>query len=394
MNKLDSVFENSKLIAKKITGRLTGQEKELFDQWISNSPQNQKILRKVQDNQNFLAHNEQFESVNTKRAWDEFSAKLKIQKGNKTLTTFFKYAAAILFPILIGTVAYYISRQSDLKNNSALITDIKPGSRNAILVLDNGQSIDLGNQVIAFLKEADGTVINKVDDELNYTGRKSEESKQILRNTLIIPRGEEYSLILSDGTKVYLNSMSKLVYPVRFSGDKREVKLEGEAFFEVQKDKHHPFVVSVNGIQINVLGTSFNINAYQDDQKVYTTLVEGKVMINSANHESEKWFLEPNQQAIFDKSGTGVEIRNVDAKQYMQWTTGTYTFTNQSLDDIMKSLSRWYDFKYSYSDESLKSIRFEGGLNKYESIEPILDIITRTGKVKYKVEGKEIIFTK
>jgi ferric-dicitrate binding protein FerR (iron transport regulator) len=394
MNKLDSVFENSKLIAKKITGRLTGQEKELFDEWISNSPQNQKILRKVQDNQNFLAHNEQFEGVNTKRAWDEFSAKLKIQKGNKTLTTFFKYAAAILFPILIGTVAYYISRQSDLKNNSALITDIKPGSRNAILVLDNGQSIDLGNQVIAFLKEADGTVINKVDDELNYTGRKSEESKQILRNTLIIPRGEEYSLILSDGTKVYLNSMSKLVYPVRFSGDKREVKLEGEAFFEVQKDKHHPFVVSVNGIQINVLGTSFNINAYQDDQKVYTTLVEGKVMINSANHESEKWFLEPNQQAIFDKSGSGVEIRNVDAKQYMQWTTGTYTFTNQSLDDIMKSLSRWYDFKYSYSDESLKSIRFEGGLNKYESIEPILDIITRTGKVKYKVEGKEIIFTK
>lgn len=395
MSEMDSIFENSKLIAKKITGRLTEQEKEFFDRWINGSQQNQKFYKKVQNNQNFLTRNEQFESVNTKRAWEEIAAKLKVRKKNNTITVFLKYAAAILLPFLIGTAAYYyINQQAGRENNMSLVADIKPGSRNAILVLNNGQNIDLDKQEVATLKEADGTTINKVNDELNYVGNRSEKSKKIFQNTLVIPRGGEYSLVLSDGTKVFLNSMSKLVFPVRFSGDKREVSLEGEAYFEVRKDKQHPFVVSVNGMQINVLGTKFNVNAYPDEQKTYTTLVEGRVRINSENRQEKEWLLEPDQQVIFDKSNSETVIRNVDAKQFMQWTTGTYTFTNQSLGEIMKSLSRWYDFKYSFSDESLKAIRFEGGLNKYESIQPILDIITRTGKVKYKVEGKEIIFTK
>lgn len=395
MNKLDSIFDNSKLIAKKITGRLTEQEKELFDHWINSSQQNQEFYKKVKDNHNFLARNEQFENVNTKRAWEEFSTKLKIRKRSNTITIFFKYAAAILFPVLIGvTTYYYTNRQVEQKNNTVQVADIKPGSRNAVLVLDDGNKIDLDKQEVARLKEADGTIISQVNDELNYVDGKSDKSKKNLQNTLVIPRGGEYSLVLSDGTKVFLNSMSKLVYPVRFSGENREVTLEGEAYFEVHKDELHPFVVSVNGIQINVLGTKFNVNAYQDEQQIYTTLVEGKVRVNSRNQHESEWLLHPDQQAIFDKSNAEVIIRNVDAKQFMQWTTGTYTFTNQSLEEIMKSLSRWYDFTYSFRDESLKTLRFEGGLNKYESIEPILDIIKRTGKVKYEIAGKEIIFKK
>ncbi len=395
MNRIDSIFENSRLIAKKITGRLTEQEKEIFDQWINNSPQNQKFYKKIQDNENFQARNEQFESINTKRAWDEFSMKIKIRKRNNSVSMFLKYAAIVFFPILIGTATYYfIGRYSQQKDNTSVISMIKPGFRNAILVLNNGQNIDLCKQEIATIKEADGSVINKLNNELNYRNNQSAKSKKELRNTLLIAKGGEYSIVLSDSTKVFLNSMSRLVYPVKFSGDKREVTLEGEAYFEVKKDRQHPFIVTVNGMQINVLGTSFNVNAYPDELKVYTTLVEGKVMINPANQEDKKWILEPNQQATFGRSDSEVKISDVDAKLYMQWIKGTYTFTDQPLDEIMKSLSRWYDFTYSFSDESLKTIRFEGGLNKYESIEPILDIITRTGKVTYKIEGREIIFTK
>jgi ferric-dicitrate binding protein FerR (iron transport regulator) len=395
MNKMDSIFENSKLIAKKVTGRLTEQEKELFDHWINSSQQNQEFYKKLEDNHNFRARNEQFENVNTKRAWEEFATKLKIRKRRSLITVFFKYAAAIIFPILIGlTTYYYTNRQVEQKNNTVQVADIKPGSRNAVLVLGDGKNIDLDKQEVGRLEEADGTIISKINDELNYLGGKSDKSKKNLQNTLVIPRGGEYSLVLSDSTRVFLNSMSKLVYPVRFSGDNREVTLEGEAYFEVHKDQLHPFVVSVNGIQINVLGTKFNVNAYLDEQRIYTTLIEGKVRINSENQHGNEWLLHPDQQAVFDKSNAEVIIRNVDAKQFMQWTTGTYTFTNQSLEEIMKSLSRWYDFSFSFSDESLKSLRFEGGLNKYESIEPILDIITRTGKVKYEIVGKEIIFKK
>jgi ferric-dicitrate binding protein FerR (iron transport regulator) len=395
MNRIDSIFENSRLFAKKITGRLTEQEEEIFDQWINNSPQNQKFYKKIQDNENFQARNDQFESINTKRAWDEFSMKIKIRKRNKSVSMFLKYAAIVFFPILIGTATYYfIGRYGQQKDNTSVISMIKPGFRNAILVLNNGQNIDLCKQENATIKEADGSVINKLNNELNYLNNQSAKSKKELRNTLLIAKGGEYSIVLSDSTKVFLNSMSRLVYPVKFSGDKREVTLEGEAYFEVRKDRQHPFIVTVNGMQINVLGTSFNVNAYPDELKVYTTLVEGKVMINPANQEDKKWILEPNQQAAFGRSDSEVKISDVDAKLYMQWTKGTYTFTDQPLDEIMKSLSRWYDFTYSFSDESLKTIRFEGGLNKYESIEPILDIITRTGKVTYKIKGREIIFTK
>ncbi len=395
MNRMDSIFENSRLITNKILGRLTEQEEEIFDKWINHSKQNQRFYRRVKDNQNFQSRNEQFESINTEQAWDEFTTRLGIKKKTSKTIIFFKYAAAIFLPILIGYSAYYFMNQNvGQKNNMVMLADIKPGIRKAILVLSNGQNIDLDKQDVATIKEEDGTVIGKANDELTYIGNQTGKSKKTLRNTLVISKGEEYSIVLSDSTKVFLNSMSKLAFPVRFSGNKREVTLEGEAYFEVHKDSQHPFIVTVNGMQINVLGTSFNVNAYPDEQNVYTTLVEGKVMINQVNQENKKMYLEPDQQAIFSKLDSEMKIRNVDAKQYMQWTTGTYTFTNQSLDEIMKSLSRWYDFTYSFSDESLKTIRFEGGLNKYESIEPILEIITRTEKVNYKIEGKEIIFTK
>lgn len=395
MDRIDSIFENSRLIAKKIAGQLTEHEEDIFDEWLNESPQNQEFYNNVRKNQNFLHRNEQFENINTKRAWDELSTKLKIGRRNSLITTFLKYAAAILFPILIGgTIYYFVDQYTGTKDDAALLTNIKPGTRKAVLILSNGQNIDLDKKDVATIKEDDGTVIGKANDELTYVGNHSRKIKKVLRNTLVISRGEEYSIVLSDSTKVFLNSMSKLVFPVRFSGKKREVILEGEAYFKVHKDKKHPFIVTVNGMQINVLGTSFNVNAYPDEQKVYTTLVEGKVMINSVTQENNKVFLEPDQQAIFSKPDLEMKVTEVDAKQYMQWTTGTYTFTNQTLGDIMKSLSRWYDFKYSFSDNSLQYIRFEGGLNKYESIEPILDIIIRTGKVKYKVKEKEIIFTK
>jgi ferric-dicitrate binding protein FerR (iron transport regulator) len=137
------------------------------------------------------------------------------------------------------------------------------------------------------------------------------------------------------------------------------------------------------------------VKAYQDEQNVYTTLVEGSVRINTGEGQlNPEYTLEPDQQAVFDKRNATVSVQNVDAAQYMQWTTGRYIFADQPLDEIMKTLSRWYDFTFRYSDESLKEMRFEGGLNKYESIEPVLDIITRTGKVKVSINGKEVLFLK
>lgn len=392
MKNLDPIFDYSELIAKKIMGKLTDQENELFDQWLSSSGRNQKLWERIKDNHNFQIRNEQFESIDTREAWVNLAENLNLRRKKKQLNVFLKYAAAIILPLLVGTMVYWYVKWPSEQHILAQ-SDIRPGSRNACLVLNDGQSINLDSLKAKSLKEVDGTVIDKTNDELNYSTQQTLQSNKVLKNTLVVPRGGEYSLVLSDGTKVFVNSMSKLVFPVRFSGDKREVILEGEAYFEVKEDQLHPFIVNVNGIQVNVLGTSFNVKAYEEEENIYTTLVEGKVRITGDKVEKE-CVLNPDQQVVLNKLNAEVSVQNVDARLYMQWTRGKYTFSNQSLDEIMRTLSRWYDLDYQYQDESIKTIVFEGGLNKYESIDPILDIIRSTGKVKIKVQGKEIVFFK
>jgi ferric-dicitrate binding protein FerR (iron transport regulator) len=210
----------------------------------------------------------------------------------------------------------------------------------------------------------------------------------------MVPRGGEFNLVLSDGTRVFVNSMSKLEFPVNFTGNKREISLEGEAYFEVAKDKTRPFIVKIKGVQVEVLGTTFNIKAYPEDHQSFTTLVEGKVKLCSGNQSDNDYFLMPDQQAVYDPSSKGVVINKVDAGKIVQWTTGRYYFSDQPLDEIMKTLSRWYDFNYKFEDQAIKNVKFEGGLNKYGSIYPILDIINETGKVKVTVKNKDVIFSK
>lgn len=394
MDKLNPLFENSRMTAKKIAGKLNGEESDRFNQWLNSAEQNRIFFKKIQDKASFFARNEQFESVDTKRAWMKFTEAVGIEGKKKRSLIFLKYAAAVLFPLLIGTMVYWLIYER-AGIDQAYTSKILPGAKNAFLVLSSGERIDLGKEKVKAMKEADGTIIKRNNDELNYIRQKGEASGEVLLDKLVVPRGGEYSIVLSDGTKVFLNSMSKLVYPVRFSDDERKVILEGEGYFEVQKDEKHPFIVQVNGMQVQVLGTSFNVKAYQDEQNIYTTLVEGCVSILTGDSTvSQEHTLAPDQQAVFDKGNATVSVQNVDADQYMQWTKGRYVFADQSLDEIMKTLSRWYDFSFHYNDESLKEMRFEGGLNKYESIEPVLDIITRTGKVKVSVKGKEVSFSK
>jgi ferric-dicitrate binding protein FerR (iron transport regulator) len=394
MEKIKSIFEISEIIAHDISGKLSQYEKELLEEWINNSGQNRKMYRKILDSSNISERNKLYESVNVEQAWKEVSGVLEAQHKKRVWSLVFKYAAAILLPVLLGLTTYWVlnDHSSEIAHQ---VVQIQSGSRNAVLVMANGKSVDLVNDTTKNLIENDGTVIKNSVEELSYVGQSAKKTVKTIFNTLIVPKGGEYSLFLSDGTRIFVNSMSKLVFPVRFSGDKREITLEeGEAYFEVAKDKSKPFIVTVKGIQVEVLGTSFNIKAYPEDTYSYTTLVEGSVKLNPNDQPSNIHIMEPDQQAVFNPASAGIIINKVDAKQIVQWTTGKYSFTNETLDEIMKTLSRWYDFNYKFEDESLKKIRFEGGLNKYESIDPILDIIAKTKKVKVLVKGKEVSFLK
>ena len=394
MEKINSIIEISELIARDIGGQLSQQEKEHLKKWIGSSEQNRKLYEKIVDGKNLAERNIVYESIDAEKAWKKVSLVFTPQQQRRRIVPIlFRYAAAILILVFLGVTSYWLINEKQQKMVQP-IAGILPGTTQAVLILANGENVNLSNDSTIDVIEKDGTVIRKSNKELNYAEQVSKNPQKPLLNTLIVPKGGEYSLVLSDGTRVIVNSMTKLVYPVSFTGDKREITLEGEAYFEVFKDKSKPFIVNIKGLQVEVLGTSFNVKAYPDDKQSFTTLVEGKVKLNSVLQTSVVQILEPDQQAVFDPSTSAIFARMVDARQFIQWTTGKYTFTNQPLDEMMKTLARWYDFNYQFEEASLKNIRFEGGLNKYQSIDPILEIINKTGKVKVSVKGKEVLFSK
>ena len=393
MKKINSTIEISELIVRDMSGQLDAMEKEYLEKWIRSSERNKKLYLQIMDGENLLMRNTQFESVDIEQAWDKFSKELNVHRSGRKLSILFRVAAAILIPVLIGITAYWYLNEGP-QNVQQPISEIAPGTSNAVLVMANGKKVDLTNDSTKNIVENDGTVINNVNKELSYAEKLSKKAGNIIMNTLIVPQGGEYTVILSDGTRIFLNSMSKLIYPVSFTGAKREVTLEGEAFFEVTKDMSKPFIVTIKGFQIEVLGTKFNVKSYSDDDQSFTTLVEGKVKLHSGSQSSNLSYLEPDQQAVYDPFKGEIIVQKVDAKQFALWTVGKYVFTNQTLEEIMKTLSRWYDFDYQFEDEELKKIRFEGGLNKYDHIDPILDIINKTEKVNVSVTGKKVLFSK
>ncbi len=380
------------IIAKKILRQTDKKEEHFLDDW-KKSEENQLLYEKLTNPRNFKKHDEVISSVDINSGWNKYISKIDESKKRKLIPSVVWYAAAVLLPLVIVTSYLIIINEKQAvpvsAENNVLI---EPGTKNAVLLLDDGSGINLEKEESLELQEKDGTRIVKKEGVLNYEKSRKEKNIQSLKNTLLVPRGGEYNLILADGTKVFVNSMSRLEFPVQFSDSTREVSLEGEACFWVAKDAAHPFIVKVNGVKVEVLGTTFNINAYPDESSITTTLVEGKIKMNRLEKPGEEFILSPNDQAVIDSNSGQVKIGKVDADKFIQWVNGVYVFENQTLGAIMKTLGRWYDFNCWFENQDLKEIEFDGRLNKYESIEPILEIIQSTGKVKVEVENNNILF--
>jgi transmembrane sensor len=207
---------------------------------------------------------------------------------------------------------------------------------------------------------------------------------------LKIPRGGEFYLTLSDNTKVWLNSETTLKYPVEFAGEERRVELTGEAFFEVEKDAERPFRVVSDEQVVEVLGTSFNISSYPEDSVILTTLVEGKVNVFLGENPETSQTLLPKHQSFLARGEDRIMQREVDVSEYVAWKDGEFYFRDQSLENIMKTLSRWYDIDVVFNEPQAKDILFTGHLERYENFERILNLIQRTNEVSYSEEGRTI----
>lgn len=386
MNRFKPIYHKiSVLLVCKILGIANSQEENAIEQW--EKEMGQKIdydTLKQSIKQRSTKTYYQETHINT--SWDQIRKQLKAPSKHRAIRHYLGYTALIFLALGIGLVLL-----NDRTNTSSLIETsqyhIEPGMAHAILTLSNGKQIALnGSKEEQILCE--GGILNQQKSNLRYDSIPLNLEKEIF-NTITVPRGGEFSLELSDGTKIWLNTESQITYPVKFIGQKRKVKLTGEAYFEVNKDKEHPFIVETEEIAIQVLGTSFNIHAYADERKVITTLVEGKVQINNQQHILG--ILKASEQGIWDKTQKEYAQQQVNPSVYIQWLHGDFCFRGENLENIMKTLQRWYDMEYTFQDPDLKEIQFYGTLNRYENIQELLNQFEKTGKVHFEYHQKQIM---
>jgi transmembrane sensor len=303
-------------------------------------------------------------------------------------------AASMLLISGMAALFYLRTDQMDLSNSISSASNILPGTNSATLTLADGKKIKLAESANGDLaKEAGVLIVKTADGKLVYQVQNSAaEAGQV--NTISTAIGETYQVRFSDGTAVWLNAASTLKFPAKFSKlSARIVELNGEAYFEVAKDKAHPFIVKSRDQQVKVLGTHFNINSYADEQNVATTLLEGAVQVSlsnpmKTNTSLKSVLLKPGQQSLL--SGTSLSVAQVQTDDVIAWKNGNFMFNNESMEIVMCKLSRWYNIEVKYADPGVKQIKFFGTVSRFSNVSKVLEMIALTNEVKFEVKGKEI----
>jgi hypothetical protein len=315
-------------------------------------------------------------------------------KSTKVYTVnWIKVAAAACIILFISSFVYWLflrpSKDQLIATTiapNAKQTAIKPGGNHAILTMADGQTIVLDSAENGNILSGNSK-IKKQGALLVYDGTKaSNQGSLISYNTLSTPRGGQYQLVLPDGSKVWLNASSSIHFPTAFAGHERNVELTGEAYFEIAKNKQKPFHVNVNGMQVEVLGTHFNVNAYGDEGAIKTSLLEGSVKIKKGNISG---LLKPGQQGVLKKNSTDLEIKNADMNEAIAWKNGLFEFDGADIKSIMREIGRWYDVDVVYAGK-VPDRRFEGKISRDAQLSDVLKILALSN-VKFSVEGKKII---
>lgn len=327
-----------------------------------------------------------------------------------------KWAAAIFIATGVGAYLWNTNKKPDqtlVKQHKYLQTDIPAGGDRAILTLADGRTITLDSAANGNIAQQSGVKIIKLSNGQIVYDLKGSTSTEVMWNNLSTPRGGQYQVALPDGTKVWLNAASSITFPAAFTGNKREVKIQGEVYFEVAKNKQKPFIVNIDGrAAVQVLGTSFNINSYVDEGNVKTTLLEGSVSVSANNttiagassdqqrnlSKTNGVILSPGQQAMIaiNKSGQqpdntgGIVVKSdVDLDQALAWKNGIFNFNGADLKTVMRQLERWYDIKVQYKGSKFNEI-FQGEMYRNVNLSDVLEMLNKMG-VKFELEGKNLI---
>ena len=350
------------------------EESAFFDKWYQNSS-NREYYNDLLKIRSGIIASQVKERIDKRKAWNQVRPARKIS----LIRTLLKFAAIMILPLSLGV--FLLIRENKQEKVVYAEVPVQPGKKQAVLTLSSGQQVMLADTIV-HVNEKGMVISNFPDKELVYKIMNDTMKTETIYNTVTVPRGGEYKLVLADGTIVWLNSDSHIRYPVTFSGNTRQVELEGEAYFEVAKDVEKPFIVRMNEYNVRVTGTQFNVRNYSNES-LATTLVEGGVQIERKGKVDR---LRPGQQAVLENNE--IRIRVVNVEEQVAWRHGAFGFTQCRLENIMEELARWYDVDVFYMNQQVKDYHFSAWFKRSSSINEVINILEKTKKISLDLKGR------
>ncbi|MDY3033330.1 MAG: DUF4974 domain-containing protein [Odoribacter sp.] len=376
----ENIFEH---IVDYCSGNISEADSRTLQSWINTAPENretfEKYLRLVKMHRMVKGS----EEIRDAEAWKRLSATMAAKKIRRIRQRVVAVAAVVLLFLGIG-LGFLESREETVPLGSNI--HILPGTTKATLVLANGTQLDLTRNDLREVQEQGALIKNDTTVGLQYE-LNHQKMEEPVWHTVKVPVSGEYHFTLSDGTRVWLNSESEITFPVSFVGGSREVVVKGEAYFEVKSDKAHPFIVHAKEVDIEVVGTKFNVAAYEDSHRVVTTLAEGRVNVEMSGQVVG---LSPDEQVSVDLKSGKMAKNSVSASTNISWIQGIFEYENMTLEEITTQLSRWYGVDFIFSAAEFKTRRFTGVVKKYDELNNVLKIIEKTTNVSFMINGKDI----
>ena len=384
MKEISQYLFIAKLICKERIIGLDDSERRQLDSWRNESKEGERIFLNLQR----ISTEElekRYDEVDVNMKWEDF--KKRQQQGRRNIRVGVTVAASICLLMTSGLWLWLGGAREE-----RVVLAEQGRKNNVCLVLSTGEVVDISNVEQDEVKLDKGTKLYS-GNRLEYVRPDSLHKKELEFNQLIIPKGTFYHLVLSDGTKVWLNADSKIKYPVSFGKDKREVSLHGEGYFEVAKDSTRPFIVSTEKMDVKVLGTTFDVNTYEDDGKSFVVLVEGLVEVSAGKGESR--IITPGHMAevnMYDVQAK-IQVSKCDTEHYVAWKNGNFSFRNASLTEILKRVSRYYDVTV-IREQVFEEEYYTGDVSSDVSLESLLAVIESSNSVSFKVERKIVYVQK
>jgi ferric-dicitrate binding protein FerR (iron transport regulator) len=388
-------FRAAALIGKYLRKQLTESEKDELADWLTVDERNRQLFRELSSLRVLEEDLEKFTRTDLEAGWERVQNRIRekaICRKKPTLSRIWLQSAAAILVLAFAIWQFRHHSPAGPSGKESLISryggDVLPGSARAELILGDGTSVKLDAANDSTFMENGSSIQRTAAGALVYA--KSETNEEVAWNNIRIPNGGEYKVVLEDGTKIWLNAASSLRYPIRFTGKERRVELiSGEAYFEIAKNKEKPFIVITNRMEVQAVGTEFDINTYgRSDSSVSATLTEGKVLVKTKTRNS---YLHPGEQLAVDE--TTERVLRPDMEEVTAWKNGLFLFNGTDLLEVMQQISRWYDVQIMYDRSFRRNKFFTGEIKRNVPVSKLLGMMELTGIAKFKIEGNTIIIS-